>query len=287
MFAVISRSSAAIHTGITEDASLQRSRGVLDLVISNRDGVSRGERVFQQGALKVRFPNVEKAQPMEAVVLNTAGGLTGGDRLDLAFRVGEHAGATITSQACEKVYRALDDPAQVSVKISLEAGAAMHWLPQPTIFFDGARLRRETQVNMASDATLLAIEGVIFGRAAMGEIVSTGSLSDAWLIKRGERLIQIDRFDAGGDIRALLDKVTVLNGNRAMATMRYIAPDAEKRLDEMRALLADAACPAAASAWDGLMVVRVVAADGYTLVRELMRMLGAFRSTPMPRVWSM
>lgn len=287
MFAVISRSSAAARSGITEDASLQRSRGVLDLMISNRGGMSYGERVFQQGAMKVRFPNVARPQPLEAVVLNTAGGLTGGDRLDMAFRINEGAAATITSQACEKVYRALDDTARIEVKISLDTGSAMDWLPQPTIFFDGAQLHRETHVEMAADARLLALEGVIFGRAAMGETVSSGSLSDAWSIKRDGRFLHVDKFESGADIGALLDKVTVLNGNRAMATARYIAPDAENRLDEMRTLLADAACPAAASAWDGLMVVRVVAADGYTLVRELTRVLGAFRATPMPRVWSM
>jgi urease accessory protein len=286
MFAVISRSSAAKATGRAEDFSLQRSRGVLDLIFADRGGKSHATRAYQQGAMKVRFPNVIEGQPLEAVVLNTAGGLTGGDRLDLKFHAEAGAAATVSSQACEKVYRSPGDPAHVSVGISLDAGAALGWLPQPAIFFDGAHLRRETHVTMAANATLLALEGVIFGRAAMGETVKTGSLSDAWSIRRGGRLVHVDRFATGDAIGPILGRMTVLGANRAMATLRYVAPDAQARIEEMRGLLANSLCAAAASAWDGMMVVRLAAADGYGLIAELMRVLSAFRAAPMPRVWS-
>ncbi|HUD50529.1 urease accessory protein UreD [Parvibaculum sp.] len=286
MFAVISRSRVTERIGKADDVGLQRSRGALDLTFSNREGISYAARRFQQGALKVRFPNVAKDEPPEAVIINTAGGLTDGDQLDIAMQVEAAAGATITSQACEKVYRAIGEPAEISVRLTLDAGAAMDWLPQPTIFFDGARLRRETQVTMAADARFMALESVIFGRAAMGETVEAGSLSDVWTIERGGRLVHVDRFVSGEEIGRMLGRATVLDGHRAMTTMRYVAPDASARLEEMRELLGSVPFPAAASAWDGLMVMRAVAPDSYCLNRELMRVLGAFRRRSMPRVWS-
>ncbi len=286
MFAVISRSSKTEQTGKAEDVALQRSRGTLDLAFADREGRTYATRIFQQGALKARFPNVGKGEPPEAVIINTAGGLTGGDKLDVRLRVDRNAGVTIASQACEKIYRAIDDPARIAVTISLDANAAMDWLPQSTILFDGARLQRETRVSMAANAKLLALESVVFGRAAMGERVDIGSLSDAWFIERAGRLLHVDRFDSGERIGEMLGKGTVLNGSTVMAMMRYVAPDAQARLDEMRALLAPVSFPAAASAWGGLMVVRMVAPDSYSLNRELMQVLGAFRRRPMPRVWS-
>jgi urease accessory protein len=192
----------------------------------------------------------------------------------------------VTSQACEKIYGALGDPAQVRADITLEGATRLEWLPQPMIFFDGARLRRETRVEMAADASLLAVEGVVFGRAAMGESVERGELSDALTIRRGGRLVHVDRFDVKDEIGRMLDRQTVLDGNRAMATTRYVASDAEARLDEMRGLLEGSACPAAVSAWNGMMLMRHVAPDSYTLNKELIRVLSAFRKEPMPRVWS-
>ena len=271
--------------GVT-DFSLQRSRGALDLAFSNRNGRFYPARTFQQGALKVRFPNIVRGTIPEAVILNTAGGLAGDDRLDMQVQVDEDTSATITSQACEKVYCALGKPAQVTLNVNLDNGARLEWLPQPMIFFNGACLERQSYVSMASDAFLLMVEGVVFGRAAMGEEVKTGSLSDLVEIRRDGRLIHADRFDVKGDIAVLLDRRAVLDGHRAMTTTRYVAPDAEARLDEMRELTQTSTCPAAVSAWDGMLVMRHVAHDSYTLNKELIRVLSAFRGMPMPRVWS-
>ncbi len=242
--------------------------------------------MFQQGALKVRFPNVVRGHAPEAVIVNTAGGIAGGDWLDIRLQADAGAGAVVSSQACEKVYRSLSDPALVSVHVTLGEGSQVAWLPQPMIFFDRARLKRETQVTMAADATWLSVEGMVFGRAAMGESVATGSLDDACFIRRDGRLIHIDRFSIGDDISAILARGTVLRGACAMATTRYVAPDAEARIDEMRGLLEGSACPAAVSAWDGMMVMRHVAEESYVLNKELMRVIAAFRGTAMPRVWS-
>ena len=91
--------------------------------------------------------------------------------------------------------------------------------------------------SSSADAHLLALESVIFGRTESGETVRSGALLDGWFVHRDGELIQAECLDLSGEIGATLAKAAVLNGNRAMATLRYIAPDAEERLDHMRAML--------------------------------------------------
>jgi len=300
MFGVISPSDAeaAIETGDrrperepSRPAVLQRTFGAVELVFVHAADATTATRVFQQGALRARFPNGAAGQPPEAVLLNLAGGLTGGDRLDIAVRVHERAAAVITSQSCERIYRSTGNDAVVAGSIRLAQGARLEWLPQPVILYDGGRLKRETHVELSADSHLLALESVIFGRTARGEVVRTGALLDGWFVHRDGELIQAECLDLSGEIGATLARHAVLHGNRAMATLRYIAPDAEERLAGMRDALTSPdvvrGTITAASAWNGMMVARFVALDGYALNREIARVLGAFRGKPLPRVWSL
>jgi len=298
MFAVISRSDKTIGYGAVDTAgsgertlspALQKSFGAVDLVFTRREAGTEPRRVFQQGAMKVRFPGVEVGAPPEAVLLNLAGGLTGGDRLQFAIGLDQGSSAVITTQACERIYRSAGEDAVITGRIRVESAAHLEWLPQATILFNGGRLKRETHVELAKDATLLALECLIFGRTARGESVNSGALCDSWIIHREGELIHTECFALDGAIQSVLDKPSVLNGHCAMATLRYVAPDAQKRLDEMRTLLAD--CPedsatvSAATAFNGMMIVRVIAPDGYRLNREIGRVLSGFRGQALPRVW--
>ena len=263
----------------------QRNEGVVELAFARRGSASYARRMAQRGSMKVRFPNVAAGAPPEAVLVNISGGLTGGDRCTIGVKLDTEAAATVTTQACEKIYRSPEGDALVDVALDLKPGTALDWLPQPAILFDRSRLKRRTVATMAADAQLLAVEAVIFGRTAMGEDMLQGALSDDWAIRRDGRLIHDDRFRAAGEVAALLDRPSVLNGARAMATLRYVAPDALARLEEMRELLATLACNAAASAWNGMLVVRLIAPDGYALTKTLIALLIAFRGAA-PRAWS-
>jgi urease accessory protein len=299
MFAVISRSETdmgVVVAGRATDAPvcvpvLQRSIGAVDLAFSRRNESSIARRAFQQGAMKVRFPSVGPSEPPEAVLINLAGGLTGGDRLEFGATLDARSSAVVTTQACERIYRSTGNDAAIVGRIRLEAETSLDWLPQATIFFDGARLTRETHVELSGDASLLAVECLIFGRTARGESVVSGAISDSWFVHRDDSLIHADRFAIEGDIQTALNSPSVLNGSRAMTTLRYIAPDAEERIEYMRACLADApeesGTISAASAWNGMMLVRFVAVDGYRLIREVSRILAGFRRKAMPRVWLM
>ena len=276
------------------EPALQRAAGLARLAIRHKDGGSRLERLYQEGAAKIRLPNVAKGAPPEAVLINTAGGLTGGDFYSVEVDIGEDARAVVTSQACEKIYRSTGEAAKVNNSLRLGKRAFCAWLPQETILFDHARLERRLDVDMDADARLLAVEPIILGRAAMGESVRSGSLRDRWRIRREGRLVYADDFRLDGDVDALTGSAPLLAGNRAAATIVLVCDDAEDHLAAVRDALGEND-GGGASAWDGRMIIRLLALTGQTLralMIPLIRMLLA-RFAPesniaaaLPRVWT-
>jgi urease accessory protein len=232
----------------------------------------------------VRFPKPASDAP-EAVLLNTAGGLTGGDRIDIEVALGAGCSATVTSAAAEKIYRSLEGDSEIRVRLGLGDGARLAWLPQPAILFDRARLDRRTEVALAGSATLLAVEILIFGRIAMGEDVRRGLCRDRWRVRRDGRLVFADSFRADGPIADILDRRATLDGARAAGMLLYAAPDAAARLEQARALLQGAESSAGASSWNGLLAVRALAREGRTLQNDLEPLITRLSGGPLPRVW--
>ena len=277
--------AAGLALGDTRQAAqdtpaLERTTGAGRVRISER-GVAE---LHQQGALRLK-PTRGGVQT-EIVAINTAGGLTGGDRLDLAMRLDTNAAATFTTTACKKIYRSAGGEATVSTTIHIAPGARLDWLPQPMILFDRARIRRSLALDIAGDASLLAVEGVILGRTAMGEELRSGSVHDAWRVCRDGVLVYADAFRAEGDVRRGLAGRAAIGDARAFATALYVAPDAEARIGTVRDGLQACAGETGASAWNGLLAVRFLAADGGALIADLGRFLSAFRGAPLPRSWS-
>ncbi len=267
-------------------AWLPRTEGSVRLGFVRADGATRLSTLRQEGAARARFPRPAEVRDIpEVVLLNTAGGLTGGDRMHAEVVLGAACEATVTSAAAEKVYRSLGDTTDIAIELQLGEGARCHWLPQPTILFDGSRLDRRTDADLAAGATLLAVEMVIFGRGAMGENVRRGALHDAWRVKRDGRLAFADTTRVTGAVADALDRGATLDGMRAVAMLLYVAPDASARLDEVRGLLEGAASTAGASTWNGILLVRAAAKDGRMLQRDLQPLLVALGGRPLPRVW--
>jgi urease accessory protein len=265
---------------------LPRTEGSVRLAFARRDGRTPLSILHQSGAARVRFPNVAEGAPPEAVLLNTAGGLTGGDRIDTHVELGPGAAVTVTTAAAEKIYRALEGETTVRVGLTLAAGAQLAWLPQPTILFDRSSLERRTEVALAGDATFLGVETLIFGRAAMGEDVHRGACRDAWRIRRDGALIFADTFRVDGAVGAALDRPATLAGARAVAMLIYVAPDASAHLETARAVLERAGSAAGVSAWNGMLVARAMARDGRTLQGDIAALAQALSGRPVPRVWA-
>src|SRR5262245_2681055 len=264
---------------------LPRTEGSARLEFICRDGRTHLDVLHQRGAARVRFPNPAQGSSLEAVLLNTAGGLTGGDRMALDVKLGPGAEAMLTTAAAEKIYRARDGKTAITIELGLGVGANLAWLPQATILFDGARLDRRTEVELAGDARFLAVEMLIFGRQAMGEEVRHGFCRDAWRIRRDGALVFADTLRLSGGIAQALARPATLSGARAAAMLIYVAPDAGSRLTCVRSLLEGAESTAGASAWNGLLVVRAIAREGRRLQADIAPLLRALGGRALPRVW--
>ena len=269
----------------TADIMPQRARGTGRLTARFSDGRARVAELYQEGCGKIRLPETF-SEGMEAVLINSSGGLTGGDRLDWTLTAGDGAFLTATTQACEKIYKAADGVAEVGTHIVAGAGARVHWLPQETILFDNAALTRRLDVDLDETAEFLGVEAALLGRKAMGEAMNAGQFRDRWRIRRNGRLIHAEELRLDGDIAHLTSLVPVLGGEVAFATLLYCAADAEIFLPKMRAILGDAI--GGASLWEGKLVVRFAAVDGFSLRKLLIPMLSVLRKgAPVPKVWSL
>ncbi len=263
-----------------EELTLQRARGRAAVAWRRADGQIRLDRLFQSGSAKILLPKTHAPVP-EAVWVNTAGGITGGDRFRLEVSLGPGAAGVVTSQAAERVYRARGGAGRSDIDLTLSAGARLDWLPQETILFEGGRLERRLGADLEDGAALMLLETVVLGRRAMGETLEDAGLLDHWRIRRNGRLVFAEALRLIPPLSAL-GGPAALGDTRAFATFAMIAPDAEDRLDRARAALPPGA---AASAWNGALVCRFLAADATPLRAGLIRFLTAFRDGALPRVW--
>ncbi|ESR24861.1 Urease accessory protein UreD [Lutibaculum baratangense AMV1] len=285
MYAAVSRSErfAADRPART---SLERSSGSARLSVIRAAGGGRVEEAYQRGALRLRFPRVSGNPVPEAVLINTAGGVTGGDRFDVSATIRDGAAATLTTQAAEKVYRSSGGEAELRVDLRVGAGGRLEWLPQETILFDRGRLRRRLEVDVAESGRILLCEPVVLGRTAHGETVRAGLFRDSWRVRRAGRLVYADEARLGPDIAAAAGGSAVLGANRAFASILLLEPRAEERLSATRAALETTVdVEAGASAWDGMLAVRMAAPGGLALKRAALAALVALGAV-VPRVWS-
>jgi urease accessory protein len=261
------------------------ARGVL--AVRRRVGRTRIERLFQEGAAKIRLPQ-GAADPLEAVLINTAGGMTGGDRLSWTVSVGDGAHAMLTTQACEKIYRSSGGEAASTIAIEVGAGASLAWLPQETILFNGSAFRRTIQADFAPGARGLIVEATLFGRLTMGETVQRGLFRDRWRIRGGGRLVHAEDFAIGPEVAQRLAAAATTGGASAVATVLALRDDAEDLLDPARAIIGDGG---GASAWrvgeTGKFLARLIAEDGYGLRKRLIPLLQMLNGAAgLPKVWS-
>ncbi|HEY4143388.1 MAG TPA: urease accessory protein UreD [Pseudolabrys sp.] len=262
-----------------------RATGTIALSVKALAGRTHRSHVHEDGSLRVRFPNAAP-EALEAVFVNTGGGMTGGDRftIDLALEAGTSLIAG--TAAAEKVYRSNGPDAEMAVTLTVADGARLFWLPQETILFDQARLSRSIDVDLAPGASLLMAEAVILGRAAHGEAMEQGMLADRWRIRRGGRLIYADTARLDGAISEKLGQAAVTNGGIAFATVLCAsgADDLAQKLEQVRALDDTFKGEAGISAWNGIAVVRLCAKDGATLRHDLIAVLAAL-GAQVPRLW--
>jgi urease accessory protein len=257
-----------------------RSAGRIALSVAASGGATRRRKVYEDGPLRIRFPNSGNGA-LDAMVVNTAGGIAGGDQHDLDIRVGDSAVLTVTTAAAEKVYRTLGPNAEIAVKLGIGANARLSWLPQETILFDRARLRRRIEVELTAGATLVMAEAVVFGRSAMGEAVGKGAFTARWRVRLDGRLVFAETVRLDGAIVQKLKEPAVTGGGVGIATVLAIPGD-QAMVEQVRAKIYSG--EVGVSAWNGFAVARLCAKDGASLRRDLAAVVEAFGGT-LPRLW--
>lgn len=237
----------------------------------------------QSGATKLVFPR-QITPKMEVILINTAGGVTGGDRFTLSTRVEAGACLTLTTQAAERAYRAqTGEVGRVSTKLHAQSGARLNWLPQELILFEGAALHRKLDIDLAPDAQLLMVEPVVFGRAAMGETLHNINFHDRITIRRAGEPLYMDAVAIRGDATAQLARTAIANGAGAMASVVLVRPDVATVLQKIRPAL-----PATAGASliaEDTLVLRHLAKDSFLLRRDLVPLLERLSNRNLPTSW--
>jgi urease accessory protein len=260
-------------------------------------GRTMPDRVFETGGLRIRFPRTgaRGGAAVDGVLLNSSGGIAGGDQQDVSIGLGEGANVTITTQSAEKIYRTDGPDARITNRLEIGPRATLRWLPQETILFDRAQLVRRLDVQLAASATLTLCESVVFGRRARGETVVTGRLFDRWRVRRDGGLVLAEDVRLDGAIGEQLGRPALGGHCAATGIIAHIAPDAGRHLEAVRDVLrpmlagrvpSDARVEGGCSAWNGLLVVRIAACEPHHLRIALARVITVVTNAPLPRVWS-
>ena len=265
------------------DFAANRAVGAVEFDVRNLDGVTRRGRVGEAGSLRVRFPSPE-TEALSAVLINTAGGVAGGDRFSVSVHANADARVTVTTAAAEKIYRSHGPDAEIAVDLNLGDGARLAWLPQETILFDRAALARRIEIDMAASASLLCAEIVVFGRAAMNERLREGRYVDRWRLRRDGTLVFAETIRLAGDIGDKLARCAIANGGVAIATV-LIAPGDEMLVARLRESAGGFASEFGISAWNGFALARFCGPEASRVRADVGTLLNAIDGKILPRIW--
>jgi urease accessory protein len=272
------------------------TEGAAEIGFARRDGISRLAQLYQRDPLRVLFPAPAAGDPPVAVIVTTSGGLVAGDRLDIRVELAPGATAHVTASAAEKVYRSTGRTTTIRQTLSIGPGAILEFLPPETILFDGARLQRETVIDLAPGSAFLGGDIVVFGRRARGERFANGFLREVWELRRNGYLVWGDALHLDDDVGRIIDDPACFDGAAAFATMIFSPPagDVRSLLDGARVVqgvCATTGLRAGATTIAGAVIARWLASDAAVLRRAYADLACHFRSAALglpprlPRVW--
>lgn len=272
--------------------------GQLNLHIIANGGVTEVSDLYQQTPLRVLFPRVETEELFTAVLVNSSGGVVGGDRLEMKLEAGHGASLLVTGQAAEKVYRSAGEEANASTTLTAQADSFIEFLPQGTIIFDGARFRRTTIIDASTGSRVMAGEVLTLGRVARNERFTGGSFHDEWRVLRNGRLVWVDALHLSDDLEDGTESVLASPAGFAKspgyATFIYTADDADSHVQLARTIQADTPgnVQRGVTSFDGVLVARwlgpkpsdVRAAYGHFWARFRAKVCGL--PEQLPTIWN-
>ena len=273
---------------------MQRAIGAGRLRTKRVEKTTRIADLYQNANAKIRVPK-QHHDHLDAVLINTAGGLTGGDRLCWTMDAGASTKTVVSTQACERIYRAKAGTADVQNNIDVQEGAHLFWLPQETILFDGAALDRKFNAQIASGGRLTALEIVVLGREAMHETLQSVSLSDKWRIHHGNRLLHADAIRLGSADLPKMKQSAHLKDHLVFGTLIDIEPSRTPLDQQQSRALSDrfahrfTGCDKVQmgmSVFEQKTIVRFTARNSYQLRQQLPDLLNEIvLGLHLPTVW--
>lgn len=255
--------------------------------------------LYQQGSARIRFPDVQ-TEALQAVLINTAGGLTGDDNINWHMLAGANSSLTLSTAACEKIYRTHGPDANQNTTLEVEQGARLNWLPQESILFNGSALKRSLQVNMESSATAMLLESLVFGRQAMSESMQKCRVHDRWRIYQNDELLHAEDFRFDQEMISTAQQACIMHRYSAYSTLVFVSPQLPEwqsmmveRVRQLAALQLSEAksgtqeIQVGASSLRSRVVVRVLASNSFHLRRFLIPCVQMFcDDDPVPAVWN-
>jgi urease accessory protein len=260
-----------------------RASGGLKARFKFSEGATRLADLTEYGGYRLRFPTTHAAHA-ETSQVNTGGGVAGGDRLIVDLSVGDGADVVHATATAERIYRSIGPSSRIDVGLTLGDDARLDWLPQETILYSGSRLERRFDVNVSSSSRLLMVELMTFGRVAHGEILADGLFRDNWRVRRDGRLVFAEAIRLDDEIGQRLARPAIAAGAAGSAVILLVAPDAEEKLDSVRAALTNARSDCGASAWNGMLAARFLGAPE-DVRQDVIRAFEAIAEREAPRVW--
>ena len=279
-------------TSQSETRSGTLADGRAEIGFKKDEGVTRLVHLYNRDPLRFLFPTPAAGDCLQAGLVTTSGGLVGGDRLSIDIKTDIGAVASISPSAAEKVYRSTGADTEMDVALRAESESWLEWLPQETILFNDSRLKRVTRIEANGDARVFAGEMLVFGRIGRGERLTRGMVRECWEVRRDGHLMWADNLHLDGDIAATIDHPAGFGGATAAATAIYVGPDSALRLADARDSLDDVdGVRSAATAVNGVVVVRFLGRDARTLRAAFGKFWAAFRNRTaklpanLPRLW--
>lgn len=222
------------------------------------------------------------------VLVHPPGGLVGGDVLQVHVTAGPGSHGLVTTPGASRFYRSDGDAAVQDVRLQLDAGARLEWMPLEAICYSGCRAENRLRMELAPGAELLGWDIAALGLPQAnqpflrGELLQHIELAQAWL----------ERGRIAADDARLLDGPLGLAGQRCLASLFFAAgtPIARPRraalLEAARAVMethALARSAGATAAGQQVVVVRVLA----PLVEPALQLLQAIRRAWRPLAWNL
>ena len=169
--------------------------GVARLSYAVESGRCIPTQTYTRAPLRVQRPLYPEGEELcHSVLVHTAGGLVGGDSLEVQLAAAPRAQVLLTTAAASKVYGSSPElSSSQTVEISLAPGSCLEWMPQDTIVFNQAHYRQQLRVNLAPGAVWGGWEITRFGRSARGETFERGQWRSQIEVWQNDRPLWCDR----------------------------------------------------------------------------------------------